>query len=288
MEVIREGMIVAGQWRVLAELETEQGSSFRVADDSGRDGELLVLQELGDLPERVESLSTLRHENIISIWDVGSWGSINYLVRELVTGQTIRDWLSREARLGFDQALGIACQLCLVSSELAKMGVDFLAYSPETIQVTINGFVKIDPLLLNRGSNDTHYHSPEEKGNRHTDQKSDLYRIGLLIHEMLLGRLPARIQDGSHTPDGIHQQYRDVPKELDDVLEVLLAREPADRYASADDLLDRLHPLLMHRPRYSTDDKPTKWNEDRRFWLYIALALGAAVIIIAFLLGYFS
>lgn len=288
MEAIKEGTIIAGRWRVLAVLESDHGSSFRVADESGNDYELLVLKELGNIPARVEALRPLRHDNIIAVVEAGSWGAFNYLVRELVTGQTVREWLDRDGRLYFEQALGIACQLCLVSSEMAKQGVDFLAYNPERIQININGFVKIDPLLLQRDPGDSRYNSHEELRGRQPNQKSDLFRIGMIIHEMLLGRLPSREKSGSTKPENIHTQVKDVPEALDDVVSILLAEDPAERYANTDDLLDRLHPLLMQRPRLVSESGPTKWHEDKRFWLYIALGLGAAVIIIAFLLGFFS
>lgn len=275
---------VGDGWRVVLPLEDATFTNYRVHRENIGDAELILIPAEKRLEALATKLANVRHENLVAIYEAGDYLGRTYFVREMVMGQTVSEWLARDRRLGYDPALGIACQLCLASIEAAKHGVDFLALGPGVVKVTPDGFVKADPLkLLDKGESDP-YRSPEEIRGRRPDGRSDLFRIGLLIYEMLLGSKPVRYKDGSVEFLPLTQARSDVSTVLDAVVMKALSDIPSDRYRDANRLLDDLHPLLMHRPAPASA-APSKWHEDSRFWLYVAVALGALALVISFMTG---
>lgn len=282
---LESGQLFTEQWRIILSLEEAPVPCFRVRDDKGRDAELLLLPFDRELEKRAEKLTSLRHENLIAIYEVGRRHENTYLVREMVMGQSVAEWIRREQRLGYDQALGIACQLCLASTAAAEAGFDFLGINPKAVKVDPSGFAKVDPLsLAGTPEDDTTYRSTEERKGQAPNQLSDIFRIGLLIFEMLLGRPLGRTKDGGIIIKPISDKLENLTPVHDQVLAKALAEKPSERYENADKLLNDLHPLLMHRPAPTPAD-PTSWYEDKRFWLYIAIVLGAAAVILSIILN---
>ena len=286
---LEEGKLIAGRWRVVAQLEEGDKPRFRVRNTEGWDGEMLVLDDLGDLPARVAKLKDLPdHDNIIKSIEAGSWAGFHFLVRQLITGQTVKEWLWREDVLDYDQALGIACQMCLASTQLAKGQIFHLGYEPSWIMVDPQGYVKIDPLLLN-SEKDEGYLSPEEIAGVEPDQQSDIFRMGVMIYHMLAGKVPER-QGSKVMLESLHQLNPDIPPELDTLLERMTAVSREERPLDAEEVLNVLHPLLMRKPlpRHSVvedEDAPrAKWYEDKRFWLYI----GGGLLLLALLIAMFT
>jgi serine/threonine protein kinase len=278
----RPGETVGG-WRIVAELEGGDRSHYRVGRAGAPDAELLPLPLDRVLRERIDLVKSLRHENLHALIDAGDADDSTFIVRELIGGWSVASWLEREKKLTYDQALGIACQLCLASTEAAKAGIGFLALNPERVLVDNDGFAKADPLML-QFAGDQQYLSPEERRGDPPDGRSDVFRIALMIYRMLAGRLPERDGFGSirYQPLGIDDAK--LPAALDETLIKALADDPADRFGSTDDLLDLLHPLLMRRP-LPAGTAPTSWHEDKRFWLYVAIALAAAVVVLGIIFG---
>jgi len=272
-----------GELTIIAELEGGEVARYRVRDDDGTDAELFLMSRDVELERRAAGLCKLRHENLHAVFEAGEWEGRTYLVRELVTGWSVASWLEREGRLRYDQALGIACQLCLASTEAAKAGVGFLGLSPDSIIVDSSGFARADPLRI-FATDDDSYKSPEEKRSGAADQKSDVFRIGLMLYRMLSGRMPQRDGSGRVVYQPLSAVDNRLPPELDTAIEVSLSEFPEARYADADKFLDRLHELLMRRPG-SASAGPPRWHEDKRFWLYVAVALAAVVAVMALVFG---
>jgi serine/threonine protein kinase len=281
---IKAGEVFAGQWRVLLPLEEGPYPSYRVKDNAGRDAELLILPHNPELERAAVALNTLRHENLLTLYQAGEWRGKTFVIREMVMGQTISDWLRRDRRLGYDQALGIACQLCLASKEAAAAGVASFGFDSGNVRITPDGFVKTDPLRLPLGSQDDRYRAPEEARGASPDVRSDVFRIGLLLYEMLSGRLPYRTIGAGISFEPLSPSVAGLSEIMDKVLAKALSDNPDDRYADAEKLLDDLHPLLMYRPAPASA-RPTRWHEDSRFWLYVAIALTALALILSLATG---
>lgn len=288
IDQITEGKLIAGRWRVVAELEETDYPRFRVQDQQGWDGEMLIIDGVQDISGKVHSLRDLKHENVILQVEAGSWAGMNYLVRELITGQSIKDWLLRDGKLTYEQTLGIACQICLAGTELAKYEIHALAINPETIIVDPKGFVKIDPLGVGKSASDTYYKAPEEHSGSKADHKSDIFRLGMLIYVMLTGGPPRVDGHGTPRPEDLHVKDPTIPEELSRTVERMMAVHPGHRQENMEAVLDELHSLLMHKPPLSAASgmKP-QWYEDKRFWLYIGFGLLALVVLISLITGIF-
>ncbi len=272
-----------GGWRIVTALEGDEPARYRVRREDGPDAELVLFPDVPDLERRVAGLEAIKHDNIHMVFNVDRYRNQAFVVRELIAGWSVSDWLEREKQLGYDQALGIACQLCLASAEAAKAGLGFLGFHPGRVLVDGEGFAKADPVRL-PVRNEADFQSPEEKRGEEPDQRSDVFRIALMIYQMLSGRLPASDGFGSIDYKPLTDFNEKLPEKLDEVLGRALAQDPRERYADAEALLDELHPLLMSRP-VPAGTAPTRWYEDKRFWLYVAVALAALVIILGLIFG---
>jgi len=273
-----------GGWRVIAMLEGGEWPRYRVRREGGPDAELVLFPDIPGLEARVAGLEAIRHENIHQTFNVDRHGGQAFVVRELIAGWSVSDWLKRERRLGYDQALGIACQLCLASSEAAKAGLKFLGFHSGRVLVDSEGFAKADPVRL-PVSDEADFQSPEERRGEEPDQRSDVFRVALMIYQILSGRLPQRDGFGGVDYQPLTAFDEKLPGKLDETLRKALSANPTERHASADSLLDDLHPLLMGRPAAEVT-APTRWFEDKRFWLYVAVALAALVIILGLIFGF--
>jgi hypothetical protein len=144
------------------------------------------------------------------------------------------------------------------------------------------GFVKIDPLGLLAGIASDPCVAPEEMRGKKPDKRSEVFRIGALIYLMLYGKPLRRGERGSVQREVLHTTLPNIPPQLDSALDGILADNPGDRPADTAELLDILHPLLIHKPKHwNVEGKErTSWMEDSRFWLYTALGLFALLILL--------
>ena len=268
-----------GELRVVAELDCDYAASYRMRDVDGNDAELILLPADGDLESRANGLVGVHHENIIAVNEAGRWRGATFIVRELVTGWSLAGWIEREGKLHYDEALGIACQLCLASAAAEKAEAGPLLPYPEAVLVQSDGFARVDQLRLALRGEDG-YRSPEEVAGRRPDARSDVFRIALMTYRMLSGRLPR-----SDDFEPLAAADGDLPAALDEVLAKALNRDPDERHADADSLLDQLHELLMRRPAPAAMGPP-RWFEDKRFWLYTAIALAALAALLALFFGF--
>ena len=286
MAELEIGQIVDGRWRIVVPLEEKPIASYRVRDQEGNDAELLLPPPDIDLERRIAAVSELRHEHVMAVLDSGRLSGRPYLVRELVTGQSLYDWLRHRKRLEYRQALLIACQFCSVSTAAAQGGEEepFLALRPATVMIGADGLIKIDPLGLAVGEDDDLYLSPEERRGAEPDQRSDLFRIGLILHLMLLGHLPRRDGKGRYVPTPPSEEAGELSTELDEAILKALAEDPARRFADAEEMMHQLYLLYAHRPM-PVSAGPPSWYEDRRFWLYVAIAMGGLALVLALATG---
>lgn len=285
MREVSEGMVIADRWRVVTALEVGSAPSWRVVGPDGRDGEFLMLPGISveELDEACRAVAGVQHENLVRPLESFEWDGVACLVRELPAGISLDEWMRREQRLDMDQALGIACQLCLVATEAAKRGIGFVGFAPERIVVTVEGFAKVDPNGRLFVPADDPWRSPEERRGDKGSASSDLFRIAVLIHAMLDGARPKIGPDGV-TLNPIHDGDASMHAELDEILQHATAVDPGARPADATVLLDKLHPLLMGRPEPGSDI-PTRWYEDKRFWLYVTGGLLALLALAALFTG---
>ncbi len=214
-----------------------------------------------------QSAASLTHPNIVSIYDVGNEGSLYYIVMELIKGKTLKEIITEEnGPLPWKWSLNIVIQIASALETAHKNNIVHRDIKPHNIIITEDGVAKVTDFGIAKAvSNSTitafgttigsvHYFSPEHARGGFTDAKSDLYSLGVVMYEMLTGRVPF----DADTPVSValkHMQEEPVaPKELNDkipqvVNDIILKAMQKDinlRYQSATEMLKDLNTALKN------------------------------------------
>ena len=149
-----------------------------------------------------QSAASLAHQNIVSIYDVGHQDKIYYIVMELIQGKTLKQIIDEDGVLPWKWSLNIAIQIASALEVAHKNNIIHRDIKPHNIIITEDGIAKVTDFGIAKAvSNSTitafgttigsvHYFSPEHARGGYTDAKSDLYSLGVVMYEMLTGRVP--------------------------------------------------------------------------------------------------
>ncbi|WP_418790478.1 Stk1 family PASTA domain-containing Ser/Thr kinase [Phosphitispora sp. TUW77] len=149
-----------------------------------------------------QAVAKLSHPNIVSIYDVGQDGEIHYIVMEYIEGRNLKEIIKEHGKLPVDQAVDIARQICEGLNDAHENGIVHRDVKPHNILVTDNGRVKVtdfgiaqivSSVTITNSSTivgSVHYFSPEQAKGETTGVKSDIYSVGVVLYEMLTGKVP--------------------------------------------------------------------------------------------------
>lgn len=206
--------------------------------------------------------ASLSHPNIVSIYDVGQEGNINYIVMELVSGKTLNELIQAEAPMDYRKAADITKQVASGLSAAHKKGIVHRDVKPHNILMTEDGIAKITDFGIAKAVTNTtivdsgkdnvmgsvHYFSPEQAKGTNVDEKSDIYSLGIVLYEMLTGKVPF---DGDNpvtialmqinepvTPPSVFNH--NVPPGLERIVMKAVEKQPKNRFESADEMIDAL------------------------------------------------
>lgn len=206
--------------------------------------------------------ASLSHPNIVSIYDVGQEGNINYIVMELVSGKTLNELIQAEAPMDYRKAADITKQVASGLSAAHKKGIVHRDVKPHNILMTEDGIAKITDFGIAKAVTNTtivdsgkdnvmgsvHYFSPEQAKGTNVDEKSDIYSLGIVLYEMLTGKVPF---DGDNpvtialmqinepvTPPSVFNH--NVPPGLERIVMKAVEKQPKNRFDSADEMIDAL------------------------------------------------
>lgn len=212
-----------------------------------------------------QAAACLNHPNIVGIYDVGQdyidEHPINYIVMEYVEGITLKEYIDKQKVLPWREAINYAIQICEGLRHAHKNGVVHRDIKPHNIIITKDGGLKVTDFgiacavtkntvtITKSAIGSVHYFSPEQARGGITDSKSDLYSLGIVLYEMLTGKLP--FDGDSHVSIAIkHIQERPVsPKDInvsiplavENIVLNAMQKRPEDRYPSAEEMLVDLH-----------------------------------------------
>ena len=237
---------------------------------------------------RDESLAVaqLSHANIVSVYDVSSSNGIEYIVMELIDGITLKQYMERRGQLDWREALHFISQILRGLSHAHSRGIIHRDIKPQNIMVLRDGSVKVADFgiaclgdaantMTQEALGSVHYISPEQARGDRIDARSDVYSAGVVLYEMLTGRLPfegdsavsVAIQHLSSTPLDPRDINPDIPEAMELICKKAMCPDLAHRYASADAMLEDLERFrkdptvdmdyIRQSLTVSVDDEPT-------------------------------
>lgn len=224
-----------------------------------------------------QSAGSLSHPNIVSVYDVGNEDDLEYIVMEYVEGITLKQYLGAKGMLQWKETVDYAAQICSGLEHAHKKGIVHKDIKPENIMITKEGILKITDFgiakALNQGTIATggltmgsvYYFSPEQARGGFVDAKTDLYSLGVLVYEMITGRLPFE----GETAISIAMQHLEaeparpscfnsaIPKSLEAVILKAMKKEQTERYQTATQMLIDLKKVYVgSEVKYDTNKEP--------------------------------
>ena len=211
-----------------------------------------------------QAAASLTHPNIVSIFDVGHEDNVYYIVMELVQGKTLKEIINEDGVLPWKWSVNIAIQVASALETAHKNNIVHRDIKPHNIIITEDGSAKVTDFGIAKAvSNSTitafgttigsvHYFSPEHARGGYTDAKSDIYSLGVVMYEMLTGRVPF----DADTPVSIalkHMQEKPVepmklnpsiPFAINKIIMKAMEKEPSLRYQNATEMLKDLSMAL--------------------------------------------
>ena len=209
-----------------------------------------------------KAISLLNHPNIVKVYDVSVGESLQYIVMECVEGMTLREYLNeRGGKITSRETVHFIAQILRALDHAHRNGVVHRDIKPQNIMLLDNGQLRMMDFgiaRISRAENQiqngkkamgsVHYISPEQAKGEETDPKSDIYSVGVMMYEMLSGRLPF---DADDMVEVARKQIRDTPKPLAElapevptglvqITERAMAKLPVNRYSGAAEMLEAL------------------------------------------------
>lgn len=214
---------------------------------------------LSKFKREAEAVASLSHPNIVNVYDVGEDGKVHYIVMELIEGQNLKDIIKNEGTLDEYTALDITKQIAKALGAAHKKGIIHRDIKPHNILISNEGrIVKVadfgiakavsSSTMTSTGSviGSVHYFSPEQAKGKFVGKTTDLYSLGIVLYEMIIGRVPFRGDSPisialQHINDEIEFTQEEkvaIPQSVRNIIKKLTSKASADRYQSADELIE--------------------------------------------------
>jgi len=229
-----------------------------------------------------QSAAGLSHPNIVNVYDVGDDGGLYYIVMELVEGITLKRFIERKGKLEVKEAVGIAIQIAQGMEAAHDNRIIHRDIKPQNIIISRDGKVKVTDFGIAKATNSNtitsnamgsvHYLSPEQARGGYSDEKSDIYSLGVTIYEMLSGKVPFA-GDNTVSVALLHIQGEamplreldpTIPPSIDKIVQKCMQKRPEKRYHSASELIADLKRALTNPdgdfvqiPAFVAPDSPT-------------------------------
>ena len=229
-----------------------------------------------------EAVAMLSHPNIVQVYDVSTSDSANFIVMELIDGISLKEYMEKKGVLNWKETLHFSLQIAKGLEHAHSRGIIHRDIKPHNIMVLKNGSVKVMDFGIARVMNKSntltkealgsvHYISPEQAKGGYTDNRSDLYSLGVVMYEMMAGRPPydgesavsvaiQHINGGAPLPSSYNPN---LPTGLEQIIMKAMALEARDRYVSATEMLQdmeefRKNPAIVFDYHTLLDDATRK------------------------------
>ncbi len=262
--MIKIGMLIADRYEILEKVGTGGMADVYKSKDHTLNRYVAVKVLKQEFSENANFVSKFRveaqaaaglmHPNIVNVYDVGEEKGIYYIVMELVDGITLKNYIAKRGRLGYKEAVTIALQVSMGLEVAHRNHIIHRDIKPQNIIISRDGKVKVTDFgIAKAATSDTitsnvmgsvHYTSPEQARGGYSDEKSDVYSLGVTLYEMLTGEVPfdgettvaiaiRHIQEPMPSPRKINP---DIPYSVDQIVLKCCEKSPDRRYQNMQEL----------------------------------------------------
>lgn len=225
-------------------------------------------QVVSNFIKEAQSSASLTHNNIVSVYDVGEEGGLNYMVMEYVDGITLKAYIKEKGALPWQEACDFAIQIGQGINEAHLQNIIHRDIKPQNILMTKDKELKVTDFGIAKAvASETtvvggtalgsvHYISPEQARGGFTDVRSDIYSLGIVLYEMLTGKVPfdgdtavgVALMHLEKEPVNVRCVNIEIPADLAYVTMKAISKEQHGRYQNVQELLGDLHAVLADEP----------------------------------------
>ncbi len=272
--MIKIGMIIGDRYEILEKIGTGGMSDVYKAKDHKLNrfvAAKVLKQEFSENANfvskfRIEAQAAagLMHPNVVNVYDVGEEDGIYYIVMELVEGITLKKYIEKKARLSVKEAISIAIQISMGIEAAHNNHIIHRDIKPQNVIISKEGKVKVTDFGIAKAATSNtitsnvmgsvHYTSPEQARGGYSDEKSDIYSLGITLFEMLTGRVPfngettvaiaiKHIQEELPSP---REFVSEIPVSVEQIVFKCCQKSPDRRYQSMGELIVDLKKSLMN------------------------------------------
>ena len=272
--MIKIGMMIGDRYEILEKIGTGGMSDVYKAKDHKLNRFVAVKVLKQEFSENANFVSKFRieaqaaagltHPNIVNVYDVGEEEGIYYIVMELVEGITLKKYIEKKARLSVKEAISIAIQVSMGIEAAHNNHIIHRDIKPQNIIISKEGKVKVTDFGIAKAATSNtitsnvmgpvHYTSPEQARGGYSDEKSDIYSLGITMFEMLTGRVPfngettvaiaiKHIQEEMPSP---RDYVPEIPVSVEQIVFKCCQKSPDRRYQSMGELIVDLKRSLMN------------------------------------------
>lgn len=232
-----------------------------------------------------KAIAVLSHQNIVKVYDVSFGDMIQYIVMEYIDGITLKEYIDQQGIIEWRDTLHLTTQVLKALQHAHECGIVHRDIKPQNIMLLQDGTIKVTDFGIARFSDkatrtmteqaigSVHYISPEQARGDLTDGKTDIYSVGVMLYEMLTGKLPfdgdsavtVALMQLQSTPKRPREVNPGIPIGLEQITMRAMQKKPTDRYKSAAEMLSdierfRLNPsIVFDYGRSFVDNEPTKF-----------------------------
>lgn len=272
--MIKIGMNIGGRYEILEKIGTGGMSDVYKALDHKLNRLVAVKVLKQEFSENRNFVSKFRieaqaaaglgHNNIVNVYDVGQENGVNYIVMELVEGITLKKYIEKKVRLTVKESISIAIHVCLGIEAAHNNNIIHRDIKPQNIIISRDGKVKVTDFGIAKAATSNtitsnvmgsvHYTAPEQARGGYSDEKSDIYSMGITMFEMLTGRVPfngettveiaiKHIQDPMPSPS---EFVPGLPISIEQIIMKCTQKSPNRRYQNMGQLIDDLKRALTN------------------------------------------
>ena len=271
--MLKTGMIIAERYEIVSKIGTGGMADVYKAMDHKLNRFVAVKVLKPEFREdatfvkkfrsEAQAAAGLTHPNIVNVFDVGDDEGVYYIVMELIEGITLKEYISKKGKLSVKEATSIAIQVSMGLEAAHSHGIVHRDVKPQNIIISTDGKVKVTDFGIARAASSNtissnvmgsvHYSSPEQVRGGYSDEKSDIYSLGITLYEMVTGRVPF---DGDTTvaiaikhlqeemvPPSVYSP--DLPYSLEQIIMKCTQKSVDRRYNKMEDVIEDLKHSLI-------------------------------------------